>query len=304
MPAGDLEKVVETCVERILPAVGLHPGGHERASPAYDSHDPFLRQGKVVPQNAAMDGDVVHPLASLAVDHLQEPVRVQVLALASRLLHGLVDGDCSQRNGTLRQDGRPDLVQVPSRGEIHHRVRPELDGPPHLGDLFLDPRAEGGIPDVGVHLGPAGHPDPDGLHSAVGGVGGNHHPPRRHLFPDLFGGKALLARHLLHLGGDLPAGGALELGSRILLCHRTSSPRPPPDSRKNPGKGQKTSKSRAYFFLPPRKRKGGTLTPLSGGRASFPGPSGRRNVPKPPPPPGREETRKPGPPGCPPGPWD
>src|SRR5947207_3386121 len=97
-----------------------------------------------------------------------------------------------------------DRVAVAPRGEIHHRVRPLVDGVVQLLELLVDVRLDGRVADVGVDL-HAGHlADRHRIEPLreVTHIRGNDEPPASDLVAHLFDRERFALCDALHLGGD------------------------------------------------------------------------------------------------------
>ena len=89
---------------------------------------------------------------------------------SSTLLHAaerLVQRHGADGHGRVAQDGLADHRDVAAGGEVHHRVRAEVDGGVQLAQLFVDVGRERGVADVGVDLAERLHADGHGLKLGV-----------------------------------------------------------------------------------------------------------------------------------------
>ena len=75
----DLADVVKPRVERVLTVVVQHPLSQDAAAAADDAGDAALHLGKVLNQQASVDGLVVDALLTMLLDDVEEVVLIELL---------------------------------------------------------------------------------------------------------------------------------------------------------------------------------------------------------------------------------
>ncbi len=124
-----------------------------------------LQAGDALPRDPAVDGEEVHPLLGLLLQHPEDLLRVHLRhgpAGRDRLGRRLVERHGPQGDVARGEHAASDLGERPSGGEVHHRVGPGRQRGPQLGHLQFDVHAVPGGADVGVHLGAQPLPDGEG----------------------------------------------------------------------------------------------------------------------------------------------
>ena len=154
-------------------------------------------------------------------------------------------------------------MDVAAGREIHHRIGAPADRPGHLLDFLHDPRTDGRVADVRVHLDKEIPPDRHRLELDVIDVGGDDGAPQRNLLAHEFGrdefwnvgaetlavGQTLgraghrgLPREILamgdvdHLLGDDPGASEFELGDH--LARRAGAQRTPGGAKRRKALGR------------------------------------------------------------------
>ena len=159
-----------------------------------------------------MDGEVVHALLRLLLDHFEVQIDIQVL----KLLHPrqrLVQRHRPDRHRRMPQNLLADHRNIAARGQVHHRVRAVMHRSMQLPQLFIYIRYHRRIPDVRVDLAQRSHPDRHRLQLWMIDVRGNDHSPHRNLIADKARLDLFHLCHIGHLFGDQP------LARKVHLAH-------------------------------------------------------------------------------------
>ena len=171
----------------------------------------MLNQGKVLEQDAAVNGHVIDSLPGLVFDRLEQVVRGQRwhLAVGDRL----IDRHCPDRHRARGEDGLTGLVDQPARAQVHDRVGAPADRELELRDLLVEAGGGGRIADVGVDLHPGDASDSHRIERAfeVDAVGRDDQSSGGDLVPDRRRREFLALADPLHLRSDFAGGRELKL---------------------------------------------------------------------------------------------
>ncbi len=178
------QNLVEALVEEALLVVRQAPARHDRTAARDDPRGAPRGQRHVGQPHAGMDGEVVHALLGLLDQGVLEHLPIQLVGLAADLLQCLIDRNGTDRDRGVAENPAPDVVDVATRREVHHRVAAPADRPDQLLHLVGNARGHGGIADVGVDLHQEVAPDDDRLQLRVVDVGGDDGAAARDLVAD------------------------------------------------------------------------------------------------------------------------
>ena len=218
------------------------PLGHDRAAARYDAGDAPRGQRHIAQPHARVDGEIVHALLALLDERVLVDLPVELYRIAVHLLQRLIDRHGADRHRRIADDPFARGVDVAACREVHHRVGAPADRPHHLLHFLLHGGADGGVADIGVHLGEEVAADDDRLKLGVVDVGGDDGAAARDLAAHELGrdelrdvgaealaiGKRLLGplqgghaaqifavRDIGHLLGDDAGAGEFELGDSL-----------------------------------------------------------------------------------------
>ena len=208
----DLADVVKPRVERVLTVVIQHPLSQDAAAAADDAGDAAFHLGKVLNQQASVDGLIVDALLTVLLDDVEEVVLIELLDRSVDALKSLINRHGADRNGGCTDDRGAHLIEVDAAGgEIHHGIGAVLHRQLQLLHLLSGIRRIRRGADVGVHLALAGDADRHRLQIGVVDVGRDDHSPPGHLFHHQRFGQVLPLRHMGHFFGDHALTGVMHL---------------------------------------------------------------------------------------------
>ena len=128
-----------------------------------------------------MDGEIIDALLALLDQRVLVALPVELDGIAVDLLQRLIDRHCANGDWRIAQNPFAGVVDVPSGGEVHHRVGAPADRPHHLLHFLLDGGGDGGVADIGVYFREKVAADDHRLELAVIDVGGNNGAAARDL---------------------------------------------------------------------------------------------------------------------------
>ena len=200
-------------IEEALPVVRLAPLRNDAASAADHAAQAVVGVVNIPQPDAAVNGEVVHPLLALLYQGVAEKLPRQILGTALHLLHSLIHRHRPDRHGTVADYPFARLVDVVARGEVHQRIAAPLAAPHGLLHLLLDGGRSGGIADVGVDFYQETGTDYHRLGLGMVDVGRQRRPSCSDFLPDelrrdvgvdaqLAAVHVLADSHILHLRGN------------------------------------------------------------------------------------------------------
>ena len=215
--AGDREQAVEMFVERIFAPVQAHPFRHQASAAGNHSHDPvaLLEDGQGSGCDAAMEGHEINAHLRFVFDVRKEGVLGEIPAgeaAGKQAADGAIDGHRADHHGGVFDHPGKDGVDIASRGEVHHGVRPGFDGRAQFFDLLREVGVACRCPDVGVDFGREPLADRPGFEGAQT-VFRDYDGACRQFPADLLRRHAVMFRRLFHFQRYFPC------FSRIQLCH-------------------------------------------------------------------------------------
>ena len=140
---ADVADVVEAGVEETLLVVYHAPLGDDASAAAHHPRETTVGQRHILPPDAAVYREVVHPLLALLDERVAEHLPREPFDPAAHLLEGLIHRHRAHRHRTVAQYPLTGFVYVRTRGEIHERVSAPLAAPHGLLHLLADARRGG-----------------------------------------------------------------------------------------------------------------------------------------------------------------
>ena len=134
----DLADIVEVGIKEVFLMMCQAPFGHNGAATRHYSGHPFSRHRHITQQHSSMNGEVVHALLGLLNQGIAKNFPRQVLGDSIYFLQRLIDGDRTDGHRGVADDPLTGLVNIFTRGQIHHRIRAPANTPGHLLHLFFD----------------------------------------------------------------------------------------------------------------------------------------------------------------------
>ena len=207
-----LSDSVEVLIQKVLLMMRRHPLRHNRASAAHNTRNPLRHHWNVLHQHARMNREVVHPLLRLLLNHLQVKVNIQIL----HPLHPpqrLIQRHRPDRHRRVPQNRLPDHRNIPTRRQIHHRIRTKMHSGMQLLQLLIHIRHQRRVANIRVDLAQALHANAHRLQLRMIDICRDNHRPLRNLRPHQLRRQLLLVRHKRHLFRDQP------LTRKVHLAH-------------------------------------------------------------------------------------
>ena len=208
--------VIEALVKEILLVVLDHPLGQDGAAAADDAGNAPRSERNVLHQHAGVDGHVVHALLGLFLDYIQHHARAQVFH-AAHARQRFVNRHGADRHRRSADDGLANGGNVAAGREVHHRVGSVFHRIAQLFQFAFHVRNHRRVADIGVDLALGGNPDRHRLQVGVVDVGGNNQAPARHLGAHQLGRQAFALRDKVHLFGDDPLPGIIQLRAYLVV---------------------------------------------------------------------------------------
>ncbi len=174
--------------------MGEAPLRHDRAAAADDAGHAFCRQRYVAQPHAGVDREVVDALLALLDQRVLVNLPVELDRIAVHLLQRLVDRHGPDRHGGVAYDPFARGMDVAAGGKVHHGVGAPADRPHHFLHFLLHRRGDGGVADIGVHLGEEVAPDDDRFEFGVVDIGRDDRTSSRHFGAHEFGRDELRDR--------------------------------------------------------------------------------------------------------------